>query len=253
MTLALFAACTIAAPAASEKIDPAAGAGALPGLQARVDALYRSEKRQPTFPPSSDAVKPDLFGTVALPVRNTRMDNRWRRVSAPIEPHWLVQLIAPVRHHDKHQQLRYVQQSVNRLIRFRLDDENWDEGDRWATVAETMRRGAGDCEDIAIIKLHALRQLGFGARDLYLTIGKFNRAPVHAMLVARVDWRFWVLDIRVDSLGDAATLKDFKRLMTLGADNSWLHGRPIHSVFRMRDYTTRPTFIPASAASASRD
>ncbi|RYG28700.1 MAG: hypothetical protein EON93_18085, partial [Burkholderiales bacterium] len=58
-----------------------------------------------------------------------------------------------------------VQTAINRLP-YVSDRQNWSMSDRWATPAEMFARG-GDCEDYALTKYFALRELGFpdGAID----------------------------------------------------------------------------------------
>jgi len=61
---------------------------------------------------------------------------------------------------------------VNRFfnqIPHRTDAEVWDQNDYWATPAEFVVRGAGDCEDYAIGKYFALRALGITDERLAIT------------------------------------------------------------------------------------
>ena len=44
---------------------------------------------------------------------------------------------------------------------FADDTEIWGEPDYWATVLETLGRGAGDCEDFSIAKYVTLKAMGF--------------------------------------------------------------------------------------------
>ena len=67
--------------------------------------------------------------------------------------------------------------------------------DFWANAGETLRRGTGDSEDIAIVKMQVLKAAGFNPKDLYISIGRHNvaRRPYRAA------WRgppsgFFVLD-----------------------------------------------------------
>ena len=52
---------------------------------------------------------------------------------------------------------------------YRQDRELYGSSEHWATPREFMSR-AGDCEDYAIAKYFALRQVGFGLDDLRIVI-----------------------------------------------------------------------------------
>src|SRR5688500_5714113 len=174
----------------------------------------------------SAPVTPDLFGTVALPVRADRYAAGWRRASrdASFLPS-MQRLVAPVRGLAREQQLAYVQTAVTRNVRWISDATEWGLHDYWASAAETLQHGAGDTEDRAIVKMQALRTLGFPTRDLYLTMGRDKVGGPITVLLARVGHRFYVLD----DLGGAPIAADrrqgFEPMITLGHNSSWIHGR----------------------------
>jgi len=64
--------------------------------------------------------------------------------------------------------LRAVNRFFNRFT-YRSDRELWGREDHWASPAELIERGAGDCEDLAIAKYFTLRRLGFAVSSLRLT------------------------------------------------------------------------------------
>ena len=173
-------------------------------------------------------VSPDLFGTVALPVRADRYAAGWRRAArdASFLPS-MQRLVAPARGLAREQQIAYVQAAVTRNIRWISDATEWGLHDYWASAAETLQHGAGDMEDRAIVKLQALRTLGFPSRDLYLTIGRDKVGGPITVLLVRVGPRFYVLD----DLGGAPIAAErrhgFEPMITLGHNASWLHGRRV--------------------------
>ena len=170
--------------------------------------------------------RPSLFGTIAVPVATTRMDERWRRISArSLNPAALGRLISAAAPLGRQQQAAYVQTAVNRRITYRGDYDNWGFDDYWATAEQTLARGSGDCEDIAIVKYQALRRLGFAERDLYLTMGRAEGRGEHATLLVRVDGRFWVLDDRQPRPVAAEAFRSFEPMLTFGSGRAWLHGR----------------------------
>ena len=173
-------------------------------------------------------MSPDLFGTTALPVRADRYAAGWRRASLDASRLPSMQrLIAPARGLAREQQIAYVQSAVTRNIRWISDATEWGRHDYWASAAETLQRGAGDMEDRAIVKMQALRALGFPTRDLYLTVGRDKVGGPITVLLVRLGHRFYVLD----DLGGAPIAADrrqgFEPMITLGHNASWVHGRRI--------------------------
>jgi predicted transglutaminase-like cysteine proteinase len=173
-------------------------------------------------------VAPSLFGTVALPVRADRYSAGWRR--AALDASYLPsmqRLIAPARGLGRAQQLAYVQGAVTRRIRWISDATEWGQHDYWASAAETLQHGAGDMEDRAIVKMQALKSLGFAPRDLYLTMGRDKVGGPITVLLVRLSGRFQI----IDDLGGAPVAADlregFEPMVTLGHNASWIHGRRV--------------------------
>lgn len=68
--------------------------------------------------------------------------------------------------------LGQVNRFVNGSVLFGEDLDIWGEEDYWATPYETLQRGRGDCEDIAITKYISLIRLGMASEKLRLTFVK---------------------------------------------------------------------------------
>ena len=64
---------------------------------------------------------------------------------------------------------------INQAVRFASDETVWRQPDYWATPAETLQRGAGDCEDFSIAKYISLRRLGVAEEKLRLIYVKAQR------------------------------------------------------------------------------
>lgn len=64
--------------------------------------------------------------------------------------------------------LKRVNEFLNRRIRFGEDQQIWGQSDYWATPMETIGKGAGDCEDIVILKYFTLRNLSIPDNQLRL-------------------------------------------------------------------------------------
>ena len=193
-----------------------------------VNDIYARWNRPIVVTGRSAPVTPDLFGTVALPVRADRYAAGWRRAAldASFLPS-MQRLVAPARGLAREQQLAYVQTAVTRNVRWISDATEWGLHDYWASAAETLQHGAGDMEDRAIVKMQALRTLGFPARDLYLTMGRDKVGGPITVLLARLNNRFYVLD----DLGGAPIAADrrqgFEPMITLGQNASWIHGHRV--------------------------
>jgi predicted transglutaminase-like cysteine proteinase len=83
-------------------------------------------------------------------------------------------------------------------------------------------------EDRAILKLQALRSLGFPGRDLYLTMGRDKVGGQLTVLVVRLGERFYVLDDLGGRPVPAEYREGFEPFLTFGANTTWLHGRRVH-------------------------
>ena len=169
---------------------------------------------------------PDLFGTVALPAPAMPMTAKWAKVRE-FDPSSSIQsLVEPVVGLDRPRQMLFVQLVVQRTLRYRDDLQMWGEADYWASAAETLSRGGGDCEDLAIVKYQALLALGFAPGDLALSVGRDQARGDHALLLVRDGGTWWVLDDQYSRPIRSDELKGFEPVMSFsGASAQWLHGR----------------------------
>jgi predicted transglutaminase-like cysteine proteinase len=176
--------------------------------------------QDPVLDSRSASSGPNVFGTVALPVRSSRYDIRWRRVASfagAFHPAFLPNGSS----RSRADQAQLVNTAMNRNVRYRFDFPR----DQWATASETMASMTGDCEDIAIAKMQALLTLGVPSSDLFMSIGSDTAAgAVHAVLLVRVDGRFLVLDNRSDRLIPDEAFAQFHPILTFSGERTWLHG-----------------------------
>ena len=171
---------------------------------------------------------PDVFGTVALNAGVTFYDARFRRVAATDARDPLVlRLAAAATNLDPVAKLRLVQREINQRVRWMHDLDNMGVADFWANAGETLRRGTGDSEDIAIAKMQVLKAAGFSPADLYISVGRHSTRGAHILLLARTAGGFLVLDDQVNDLLTPAQHGRFTPVMTLGQGMSWLHGRRV--------------------------
>ncbi len=88
-----------------------------------------------------------------------------------------------------------VNRLVNSAIRYTSDFEQYGVADYWSTPLETFTSGQGDCEDYAIAKYNALREIGFAVSELKLLLGiDAERHQEHAVLAVRLLGRWLILD-----------------------------------------------------------
>jgi len=171
------------------------------------------------------AIRPDDFlASKRLPVRHTSFTNAWQRVRngglprAPL-PCLLGAPRPPRPCHPGRSQ--YLDQRPHSL---RRRPETVRTADYWASARDTLRQRAGDCEDIAIAKMQLLAGLGVSRSDMYLTIARdLARNADHALLVVRLDDRYWLLDNATDRLLDASEAHDYRPIMS-SIQTAMLHG-----------------------------
>jgi predicted transglutaminase-like cysteine proteinase len=169
--------------------------------------------------------RPDVFGSVALPVSNTSLDARWRKVAAGSAGGAAIRYAVSLSDQPVLDRIDLVNRYVNRLIRFTNDRAQYGMSDRWMSGGDTLRIGKGDCEDYAIAKLQMLRQAGFASKDLYLVILRdLTRNADHAVLVVRAEGRLLVLDNGNNRIVDSATIADYRPILTFSGKQAWTHG-----------------------------
>ena len=216
-TMTLAVASLVATPAL------AGDAASSPGLDSMNEPpiVVRAHSTVPT--------SPDVFGTVALNAGVTLYDVRWRRVSAADRSDPRVIAIAAVaRGLDPYQMLVAIQSEVRRRIVWKRDLDGYKISDYWAEAGETLTRGFGDAEDIAVVKIQALKAAGFSPRDLYISVGRDRSRGLDTLLVARANGRFYVLDDRAERPMTPEQHASFVPIITLGKGVSYLHGRRYH-------------------------
>lgn len=184
-------------------------------------APVEASAQRPTLPTA-----PDLFGTIALPAPPAPMGDRWRRVRDFIPAASLMSLVEPVAGLSRARQMLFVQSVVQRTLGYRPDTEMWGESDYWASAAETLSRGGGDCEDLAIVKYQALLALGFAPADLVLSVGRDRKRGDHALLLVRDAGQWWVFDDNLPRPVRPEQRVGFEPVMSFsGSAMQWLHGR----------------------------
>lgn len=170
--------------------------------------------------------RPDVFNTLALNAGVTEYGARWRRVSAAdLGDPRLKQMAGASAGLDALVKLQMIHSEVRRRVTFRSDLDAYRVSDYWAQAGETLDRGYGDAEDIAILEMQVLKTAGFHPRDLYLSVGRDSARGAATLLLVRVGGSFYVLDDRAERPVAARDHRRFTPVITLGKDSAWLHGK----------------------------
>jgi predicted transglutaminase-like cysteine proteinase len=175
-------------------------------------------------------IRPDIYGTVALNAGVTAYGARWRRVSAADEYDPRIRALGSAvsaARYDPVDRLALVNAEVAKRVQWTRDLDTYRIADYWAQAGETLTRGAGDSEDIAILKMQVLKAAGFPARDIYLSVGRDQARGADTMLLVRVGSDFYALDDRDPRPLLANGRRQFVPIITLGKNSAWLHGRRI--------------------------
>ena len=179
---------------------------------------------------------PTMLGTSAVPIRAERFTLELGRARQDGRSLPAIQrLVAPARNMRPLDKLKFVQAVVNRQVKWMSDTTLWNRHDYWATAQETLEKGAGDMEDRAIVKLQALRALGFGPNELFLTLARDRVGGPMTVLTARIDGRYYILEdsdaVPFDSEKRRA---EFSPLMSFGLAGAWMHvGKTVLNTVRV--------------------
>ncbi len=168
----------------------------------------------------------DFLASRRLPIRHTSFDAAWNRVQHQALPRGIAAGLARMASGPANMAtLAAVNSWANARIRYVEDRDLYGQDDYWAGATTTLRRGAGDCEDIAIAKLQLLAALGVSRSDMFLTITRdLVRNADHAVLIVKLNGRHWLLDNSTSQLLDASMGQDYRPIMSFSASRKWLHG-----------------------------
>lgn len=128
---------------------------------------------------------------------------------------------------DEQEKLRVVNRFFNRRLQFRDDLALWQSVDYWATPVESLRRGAGDCEDFAIAKYFSLRELGVSSDKLRITYVKalrLNQAHMVLTYYATPNAMPLVLDNLIGNIQPASQRSDLLPVYAFNGEGLWLPG-----------------------------
>ncbi|WP_050424424.1 transglutaminase-like cysteine peptidase [Bradyrhizobium tropiciagri] len=138
-----------------------------------------------------------------------------------------LRLINAVKAKSGRDRLDEANRAVNQSIRYVSDFAQYGEADRWTAPLATFATGKGDCEDYAIAKYIALSEAGFPREELRLVLGR-DRAirQDHAVLAARLDGHWLILDSRRSELIDDGELANFTPMFAINERGVQLFAAP---------------------------
>jgi predicted transglutaminase-like cysteine proteinase len=112
-----------------------------------------------------------------------------------------------------------INRSINLTIKAVDDMTQYRVRDLWASPLMTFASGAGDCEDYAIAKYVALREIGFSNEDLRLVIVHDQAVNEdHAVTAVRYDGRWLILDNKTLDIRQDDSVAQFDPLFVIDSD-----------------------------------
>ncbi len=123
--------------------------------------------------------------------------------------------------------LEEANRAVNIAIRYVSDYAQHGEADRWSAPLASFATAKGDCEDYAIAKYVALSEAGVARENLRLVLVR-DRAvrQDHAVLAARLDDRWLILDNRQSLLIEDTDAPSFMPLFAINHEGVSLFAAP---------------------------
>jgi predicted transglutaminase-like cysteine proteinase len=186
-----------------------------------------------------------IFGSATLYSRGLEMSSQWNRVldrlpelsaalsdcaadsvhcTAPWMGTWL-QAQRAADGLERGEQLQAVNRFFNRWP-YKSDREIYRASEYWAAPDEFMSY-SGDCEDYAIAKFFALRELGFANRELRIAVVYDNlRRTGHAVLAVYTEGDIVILNNQTDTIASHARYDNFVPWYLVNETTLWTAAGP---------------------------
>jgi len=117
--------------------------------------------------------------------------------SCPAAARRFLSIVELGRQHQGRARLGEINRAINLSIKPVSDLAQYGVADFWSAPLATLSTAAGDCEDYAILKYVALREIGIEPDDLQLVIvHDIKRDTAHAVVAVRLDEEWLILDNR---------------------------------------------------------
>ena len=113
-------------------------------------------------------------------------------------------------------QLGEINRAINLAITLTSDLALYGAEDVWSPPLATLAIGAGDCEDYAIAKFVALREVGISPDDLRIVIMRDTiRGEDHAVTAVRLDGHWLTLDNRHMAMVEDVDVRNYRPLFVI--------------------------------------
>jgi predicted transglutaminase-like cysteine proteinase len=153
-------------------------------------------------------------------------------------------LVEAAREQSGPARLEAVSHAVNAQIRYTSDMAQHGVADLWSAPLATLTSRRGDCEDYAIAKYAVLRAAGVAPETLRIVLLRDTASREdHAVLAAREDGRWFILDNRRAGFYQDAALPHYMPLFALGQNGVQVFAAP----YAMRPQHESETIAPATA------
>ncbi|MGX7896093.1 transglutaminase-like cysteine peptidase [Tsuneonella sp. HG222] len=174
--------------------------------------------------PAPEAAQDTLFGP-KVRIGQTTLDRKWNAATArTFSRSKMRRMVRTTSGMSRDDLLQEVNRWANRTVAY-VGDARTDE---WTDALATVRRGRGDCEDIAILKYQALMALGADADEVFFTVAYDRvRRIDHAFVVVKTDAGYRVLDSGTDELLDETAGRDYVPIYSFNSRGKWLHGQSV--------------------------
>ena len=127
-------------------------------------------------------------------------------------------IIELARKREGRTRLGWLNRAINMSIKPVSDWAQYGDSDYWASPLQTLASGTGDCEDYAIVKYVALREVGIDADDLRLVIVQDDkRRTEHAVLAVRYEQKWLILDNLTMAIITAEDVRAYRPLFALNS------------------------------------
>ncbi len=145
---------------------------------------------------------------------------------APRQAQLLLQMIERARRLGDGPRLTLVNSYINQRIAFHADQEVWGQPDYWASPLESLSRGKGDCEDIAIAKYFSLVSAGVPEsrlRMVYVRAMLDGKPEAHMVLAyyAQPESVPLILDNLQGEVKAASQRPDLAPVFSFNAEGLW--------------------------------
>jgi predicted transglutaminase-like cysteine proteinase len=165
-----------------------------------------------------------LFGTSEIRSADVSPFTKWTGIMARLNSNSaaLPDGLAGERNASEEEKVEAVNAFYNK-VRYIEDKNNWGVSDYWETPAEFISRG-GDCEDFAIAKYAALKNLGFKESQLRIAIVEDTWKGIpHAILIVYTSEGAQFLDNQYKDVKQVAGFDRYHPVYSINRTGWWRH------------------------------